>query len=251
MCAITVNGQQLLASGGGWGSAVRVLGPRHRRPARPPSKATFQGWLNAVCPVTVNGRELLASGGSDSTVRIWDPATGHQHATLQGHQGSVNAVCAVTVNGRELLASGGNDGTVRIWDPATGEQHAALEGHQGQVNAVCAITVNGQQLLASGGGWGVVRVWDPGTGDQHAALEGHQGAVNAVCAITVNGQQLAGQRRQRPHGPDPGTPATGRCLLILPTYHRVLAIALVGESMAVGLSGGILVINLNSLTYPE
>ena len=74
----------------------------------------------------MNGRHLLASGGGDDTVRIWDPATGQQLTTLQGHFevgpesiDSFLAVCAVTVNGRHLLASGGNDKTVRIWDPRT------------------------------------------------------------------------------------------------------------------------------------
>jgi WD40 repeat protein len=52
-------------------------------------------------------------------VRIWDPATGHQHAVLHGHQSLVNALCPVTINGQQLLASGSSDRTVRIWDPQT------------------------------------------------------------------------------------------------------------------------------------
>ena len=78
----------------------------------------------------MDGRHLLASGGNDHTVRIWDPATGQQLTTLQGHQGWVTALCAVTVDGRHLLASGGDDRTVQIWDPATGQQLTTLQGHQ-------------------------------------------------------------------------------------------------------------------------
>ena len=60
----------------------------------------------------------LASAGDDGTVRIWDPATGQQRATLTGHAGPVTAV-AIAPDGT-WLASAGDDGSVRIWDPATG-----------------------------------------------------------------------------------------------------------------------------------
>jgi len=93
-------------------------------------------------------------------VRIWDPATGSQHAVLEGHTGAVNAVCAVTLDSRTLLASGGGDRTIRIWDPATGSQHAVLEGHTGAVNAVCALTLDSRTLLASGSRDRTIRVWD-------------------------------------------------------------------------------------------
>ncbi len=148
VCAVTVDGQDLLASGGDDGT-VRIWDP-----ATGEQRAVLEGhqdWVSAVCAVTVNGQDLLASGDDDGTVRIWDPATGEQRAILEGHQGWVNAVCVVTVNGQDLLASAGSDQTVRIWDPATGEQRAVLEGHQDSVYAVCAITVNGRDLLASAG----------------------------------------------------------------------------------------------------
>ena len=75
--------------------------------------------MTAVCAFTVNGTTLLATGAEDGTVRIWDPATGTQHAVLEGHTGPVNAVCALAQDGRTLLASGGGDRTVRIWDATT------------------------------------------------------------------------------------------------------------------------------------
>ena len=144
-------------------------------------------WVRVLCAFTLDGRTLLASG-DDATVRIWDPATGTQHAVLEGHTGPVNALCAFTLDGRTLLASG-DDATVRIWDPATGTQHAVLEGHTGPVNALCAFTQDGRTLLASGDD-ATVRIWDPATGTQHAVLEGHTGPVNALCAFTQDGRTL-------------------------------------------------------------
>ena len=75
--------------------------------------------MYGVCAVTVGGRQLLAAAG-DGTVRLWDPSTGKQLRTLQGHTGRVTGVCAVSVDGRPLLVSTGNDGTVRLWDPGIG-----------------------------------------------------------------------------------------------------------------------------------
>ena len=225
VCPVTVNGQQLLASGDNDGT-VRIWDP-----ATGQQHAALKGHRDrvyAVCAVTVNGQELLASGGDDGPVRIWDPATGQQRAALEGHRGWVRAVCAVTVNGQELLASGGDDGTVRIWDPATGQQRAALIAHHGAVNAVCAVTVNGQELLASGGDDGTVRIWDPATGQQRAALKGHRDRVNAVCAVTVNGQELLAT------GDDDGTvriwdPVTGqhRAAVVEGHWDRVNAVCAV------------------------
>ena len=57
-------------------------------------------------------------------MRIWDPATGQQRATLTGHTGAVTAV-AIAPDGTWLATAGG-DGTVRIWDPATGQSVAQM-----------------------------------------------------------------------------------------------------------------------------
>ena len=62
MCAVTVNGRDLLASGGDDGT-VRIWDP-----ATGEQRAALQGhqdWVRAVCAVTVDGRDLLASGGDD------------------------------------------------------------------------------------------------------------------------------------------------------------------------------------------
>ena len=103
------------------------LGPGHRRSSAPPSPATPAA-VSAVA-IAPDGT-WLATAGDDGTVRIWDPATGQQRATLTGHTGPVRAV-AIAPDGT-WLASGGDDGTVRIWDTATGQQRATLTGHTGR-----------------------------------------------------------------------------------------------------------------------
>ena len=152
----------------------------------------------------------LASAGDDATVRLWDPATGTQLATLTGHTSWVTAV-AFSPDGRGL-ASAGYDGTVRLWDPATGAQLATLTGHTDLVDAV-AFSPDGQ-LLASAADDGTVRLWDPATGAQLATLTGHVGWVKAV-AFSPDGQLASAGVDRTVRLWDP---ATGTQLATLPGH---------------------------------
>ena len=59
----------------------------------------------------------LASGGGDNTIRLWNPDTGEQTATLDGHE---EQVLSVAFSRSGTLASGSADGSVRIWNLETG-----------------------------------------------------------------------------------------------------------------------------------
>jgi hypothetical protein len=59
-----------------------------------------------------DGRQI-ASGSEDTTVRVWDAATGQHRKTLTGHSELVTAV-AFSPDGRQI-ASGSWDETVRVW----------------------------------------------------------------------------------------------------------------------------------------
>lgn len=187
VCAVTVDGRVLLASGGD-DRTVRLWDARTREPAG--VLEGHQGAVNAVCAVTVDGRPLLASGGDDSTVRLWDPATGNQTKVLEGHQDKVNAVCAVTVDGREVLASGseGDQGALRLWDPRTGEQAGELKGAH-HVTALCPLTLDDWELLVASH-YRLVRLYDPGDGREISALSGHAHPVRALCPATIHDRPM-------------------------------------------------------------
>jgi WD40 repeat protein len=70
VCAITVNGQDLLVSACDDGT-VRIWDPAAGDEQR--TLAGHSGWVNSVCAVPLPGRVLLASAADDRTVRIWDP----------------------------------------------------------------------------------------------------------------------------------------------------------------------------------
>ncbi|ROT35351.1 hypothetical protein SODALDRAFT_394283 [Sodiomyces alkalinus F11] len=119
-----------------------------------------------------DGRHL-ASGSQDTTVKVWDTATGACTQTLKGHGGAVNSV-AFAADGRRL-ASGSRDKTVKVWDTATGACLQTLEGHGGAVSSV-AFARDGRHL-ASGSQDTTVKVWDTATGACTQTLEGHDGDV--------------------------------------------------------------------------
>lgn len=59
--------------------------------------------------------ERIASGSDDSTIRVWDAATGELvRPALEGHQGSVQYI-AFSPDGKRVVS---DDNTIQMWDAA-------------------------------------------------------------------------------------------------------------------------------------
>ncbi|MFO0955975.1 MAG: WD40 repeat domain-containing protein [Isosphaeraceae bacterium] len=125
------------------------------RPPGPPAELEGhrgEAWDSLFTP---DGK-LLITAGDDHAIRIWDPDSGEELATLLGHGVLVTSI-AISPDGR-TLASGGFDDTVRLWDLTTRRPLAVLRGHTHDVLRV-AFSVDGR-TLASTGKDGTVRTWD-------------------------------------------------------------------------------------------
>eukprot|EP00873_Tetraselmis_striata_P021722 jgi/Tetstr1/441986/TSEL_003136.t1 len=128
----------------------------------------------------------VASGSGDTTVRLWDAASGALTATLEGHLSPVFSV--VFSPDGATVASGSWDDTVRLWDVASGALTAKLEGHSDYVSSV-AFSPDGA-TVASGSEDTTVRLWDAASFALTATLEGHLGWVKSV-AFSPDGATVA------------------------------------------------------------
>jgi WD40 repeat protein len=116
--------------------------------------------LSILCVAFSPDSKTLAAGCADSTIILWDMASGETIASLNAHAASVHSV-AFSPNGK-ILASGSGDKTIRLWDVKTGKTVAVLEGCKDAVQSV-AFSPDGK-LLASGTLNGHVDLWDTETG---------------------------------------------------------------------------------------
>jgi WD40 repeat protein len=155
---------------------------------------------------------IVASGSDDTTVKLWDVASGRELRTLRGHSNKVNAV-AFSPDGR-TLASASDDKTIKLWDVERGRETSTLSGHSGEVNSV-AYSTDGS-MLASGSVDSTVKLWDVASGRDVRTLggasKGEEDKVRSV-AFSPDGRILA-------FGRDDGTVklsevATGRELRTL------------------------------------
>ncbi|KAN0075190.1 hypothetical protein V8E54_007801 [Elaphomyces granulatus] len=119
---------------------------------------TTTAWVMSVA-FSPDGKKVV-SGFYDSTVQVWDIATGQADQTLTGHSAHVTSV-ALSPDGKKVV-SGSNDSTVWVWDITTGQVDQTLTGHSGEVSSV-AFSPNGKKVVSHYSD-STVRVWDITTG---------------------------------------------------------------------------------------
>jgi WD40 repeat protein len=141
-----------------------------------------------------DGRQL-ATGEYDNSVRLRDPATGAERASLKGHDKPVTAV-VFTPDGKGLV-SASLDGTAKLWDVETRGVRRTFRGHESGV--LCAALSRDGRLPATGGMDKAVRRWDVDTGqelpyvppaDWPVKNSEHRGPVECV-AFDSDGRKLA------------------------------------------------------------
>ena len=125
------------------------------------------------------------SGSGDTSIRLWDIATGLQKQTFTGHGHPVHSV-AFSPDG-VILVSGSADTTIRVWDVATGQHLKTLVGHTSSVSSV-SFSSNGR-ILASGSRDETIRLWDALTGEHLETQEipvADQWANNRISSLSFS-----------------------------------------------------------------
>jgi uncharacterized protein (TIGR03067 family) len=182
---------------GGWrlwlvvaGVGFSALAEPHSVPAEEPKERASFGGHNAVVSsvaITADGK-TLASGSYDTTIKLWDLATGKETTPLRGHTAGVYSI-AFAPDGK-TLASGSHDDTARLWDVASGKEIAILK-HAYHVKRV-VFTPDGKTLITAGEG--PIKLWDVATAAERAILDLVMQKANAnlvlSMAVTPDGKVL-------------------------------------------------------------
>ena len=186
--ALSKDGKKVASAGG----QSLLLRPGHVKvwSADAPDKAAeIEGHKSSVWAVAFspNG-EVLATGSYDSTVSLWDVASGKLRNSADSHKNWVT--CLTFSPDGATLATGSEDTTVKLWDVASGNEKATLEGHKGTVRTV--IFSPDGNLLATASFDKTVKLWKK-EGDgfkEFATIDGFSDWVWSL-AFSPNGKQLA------------------------------------------------------------
>ena len=119
----------------------------------------FKGHTSSVTGVAVSrdGSRLVSCSCLDSTVRVWDVASGKEVFTLN-HDGFVNGM-ALTADEAHVVSS---SKSVSVWSMTTGAKVAAIRAHHDLLRL--AVSPDGREVICACKG-NTVRVWTICTGE--------------------------------------------------------------------------------------
>lgn len=171
---------------------------------------TLEGHSGPVCSVAWSpDGTRLASASFDTTVKVWDPATGQCISTLQGHNEPVTSVAWSHEGTR--LASAADDKTVKIWDPVTAQCVSTLEGRKRSESTVIAWSCIPRQAVSIVSNHEVT-IWNADTG-QCISRFWDKSPFSEVAALSRDGTRVTSRTG---HGEiEIQDAVTGHCLCTL------------------------------------
>lgn len=142
--------------------------------------------IATLCP-SPDGR-LLLSASHDSTMRLWEVATGQCLKVFQGPRGKV-LTAAWSADGQRIVSASEELG-LRLWQVATGEDKLVAQGVD--MWQFLHFFPNGRHALGVTRG-GQLGVWDTWTGELARSLEqlGENEGLHGDCALSPDGSRAA------------------------------------------------------------
>ena len=130
----------------------------------------FRGHLNGVMCLQFDD-SVLITGSYDTTIKVWDMATGEEIRSLEGHTSGVR--CLQFDDSK--LISGSIDKTIKIWDWRKGE---CLATHDVHSSGIVGLHFD-SSLLATASMDKTIKIWNFNDSSR-ITLRGHTDWVNAV-----------------------------------------------------------------------
>jgi WD40 repeat protein/serine/threonine protein kinase len=134
----------------------------------------FDRYTNNITGVAFSPDGQTIATGDDTTVRLWDVATGAEIRRFEGHTGRVWSP-AFSPDGK-LLATASQGGAVRLWEVSTGQEIRRFEGLKGAEVFSVAFSPDGQTLVTAHQER-LARLWEVATGAEIRRFEGHTAAL--------------------------------------------------------------------------
>ena len=143
------------------------------------------GHTAGVLDVCIDGRYIITCS-KDTTIKVWDRATGELLRTLKGHKGPVNAVQARG----NLLASASGDGMSKLWRLEDG---MCIKEFQSKDRGLACVefSEDGRTIFA-GGNDQVIYEYDTVTGRRVRELKGHTNLVRSLHLDSANSRIISG-----------------------------------------------------------
>jgi WD40 repeat protein len=135
--------------------------------------------------VTADPEAKAGSAQTDSSIRVWDAANGHQLERLDGAADGVLAL-SVSPNSR-ILAVSGEDRAVTLWDMRTGKALRTLD--RSSCNSPAMVFSPDGTVLATAGR-DAITLWNVADGREIRQLAGHTDWLRRV-AVSPDGKTLA------------------------------------------------------------
>ncbi len=161
----------------------------------PDSKSALSGsWADdEIEYVPVPGTDKSAlSKSADSTMKLWNVATGKCLRSFKKHNGDVGSV-SFSPTGKYAL-SGSKDQTLKLWDVETGECLRIFDGHTNKVSSVC-FSLDGKYVI-SGSDDKTLKLWDMKIFQCLHTFEGHEDSICSVCFSPEGKLALSGSKDQ-------------------------------------------------------